>query len=81
MKITCRCYERGFLLTLKGQSYMMVSLESIKKTYLRVPIGYINKLVYLRHWKGILRTCPVQIREVYKYSSLAILLFHYHCIS
>ena len=57
MKITSRGNEKKNFLVLRGQRYLVVSLESNKKTHLGMPIRHINKLVYLRRWKRIFRTC------------------------
>lgn len=54
MKITCKGDKRSFLLILRSQCYLMVPLESIKKTHARMFESCINKLVYLRYWKRIL---------------------------
>ena len=70
--------KRRFLLIIKGQWYLMVSLESIKEAHPRMAYCCIDQLIYLRKGERILRTGFIQICEVYTNLPLAILLFYHH---
>ena len=72
--------KRRFLLIVKGQWYLMVSLESIKETHSRMTYRCIHQLIYLRKGKRIFRTGFVQVYEVYIYHPLSVLLFYHHSV-
>ena len=59
----------------------MISLESIKKTYPRVPEGGVYQLVYPWNKEWIFRTSFIEISEVHTNLALPILLFYYHNVS
>ena len=70
--------KRRFLLIVQGQWYLMVSLEGIKETHLRVAYRYVDQLIYSRKGERIFRIGFVQVCEVYAYPPLSILLFYHH---
>ena len=72
--------KRRFLLIIKGQWYLMVSLESIKEAHLRMAYRCIDQLIYPRKGERIFRTDFVQVCEVYTYPSLPLFLFYHHSV-
>ena len=70
--------ERCFLLIVKGQWYLMVSLKSIKETHSRMTYSCMHQLIYQRKGEKIFRTGFIQVCEVYTYLLLPILLFYHH---
>ena len=67
--------KRRFLLIVKGQWYLIVSLESIKETHSRMTYRCVHQLIYTRKGERIFRTGFVQVCEVYAYPPLSVLLF------
>ena len=59
----------------------MVSLESIKKTHLKVFEGGIYQLVYPQDREGVFGTSLIEVSEVTQTPPLPILLFHYYSVS
>ena len=59
----------------------MVSLESIKKTHLKVFEGGIYQLVYPQDKEGVFGTSLIEVSEVTQTPPLPILLFHYYSVS
>ena len=72
--------KRRFLLIVKGQWYLMVSLESIKETHSRMAYRCIDQLIYPKKGERIFRTGFVQVCEVYTYPPLSVLLFYHHSV-
>ena len=70
--------KRRFLLIVKGQGYLMVSLDGIKETHSRVAYRCVHQLIYSRKGERIFRTGFIQVCEVYTYPPLSVLLFYYH---
>lgn len=58
----------------------MVLLKGVKETHSWVTKGGIHKLVYFQYWEGVFWTSLVQVRDVYAYPPLSVILFHYHII-
>ena len=73
--------KRRFLLIVKGQWYLMVSLESIKETHPRMTYGCIHQLIYPRKGERIFWTDFVQVYEVYTYSPLTVLLLYHYGVN
>ena len=72
--------KRHFLLIVKGQWYLMVSLESIKETHSMMSYRYIHQLIYPRKGKRIFQTGFIQVYKVYAYSQLSVLLFYHYSV-
>ena len=70
--------KRRSLLIIKGQWYLMVSLESIKETHSRMSYRCDDQLIYPRKGERILRTGFIQVCKVYTYLPLSVLLFYHH---
>ena len=70
--------KRRFLLIIKGQWYLMVSLESIEEAHLRMTYHCIDQLIYPRKGEKIFQIGFIQICEVYTDLPLAVLLFYNH---
>ena len=70
--------KRRFLLIVQGQWYLMVFLEGIKETHLRVAYRYVDQLIYSRKGERIFRIGFVQFCEVYAYPPLLVLLLYHH---
>ena len=69
-----------FLLILNSQSNLMVPLESIQKTHMRVSISGVHQLINLRYRERIFQACSVQVGKIHTYPPFTILLLHYHGI-
>ena len=80
MVIPNRGDKRRFLLIVKGQWYLMVSLESIKETHSRMTYRCIHQLIYTRKGEMIFQTGFIQVCEVYTYPPLFVLLFYHHSV-
>ena len=72
--------KRRFLLIVKGQCYLMVSLENIKETHSRMSYRCIDQLIYPRKGERILWTGFIQVCKVYTYLPLSVLLFYHHSV-
>ena len=81
MIISHRSDKRRFLLIVKGQWYLIVSLESIKETHPRMTYGCIHQLIHLRKGEMIFRTGFVQVCEVYTDSPFPVLLLYHYSVS
>ena len=70
--------KRRFLLIVKGQWYLIVSLKSIKEAHPRITYGCIHQLIYPRKGERIFWTGFVQVCEVHTYPPLPVLLLYHH---
>ena len=70
--------KKCFLLTVKAQWYLMVSLESIKETHLKMTYSCIHQLIYPRKGERIFWTGFIQVREVHTYLPLPVLFLYHH---
>ena len=78
MVIPNRGDKRRFLLIVKDQWYLMVSLESIKEAHPRMAYRCVDQLIYPKKGERIFRTGFIQICEVYTHLPLAVFLFYHH---
>ena len=78
MVIPNRGDKRRFLLIVKGQLYLMVTLESIKEAHPRMAYRCVDQLIYPSKGERIFRTGFIQICEVYTHPLLTVLLFYHH---
>ena len=80
MVVPNRGDKSSLLLIVRGQWYLVISLEGIQKTHPRMTHGCIHQLVYLRYGKWILGTSLIEIREVHAHLPLPSLLLHHHYV-
>ena len=78
MVIPNRGDKRCYLLIVKDQWYLMVSLESIKEAHPRMAYRCVDQLIYPKKGERIFRTDFIQICEVYTHLPLAVFLFYHH---
>ena len=78
MVISNRGDKLRFLLIVKGQWYLMVTLESIKEAHPRMAYRCVDQLIYPRKGERIFRIDFIQICEVYTHPPLTVLLFYHH---
>ena len=72
--------KSSLFLIVRGQRYLVISLEGIQETHPRMTYGCIHQLVYLRHGKWILGASLIEVREVHAHLPLSSLLFYHHRI-
>ena len=80
MVIPNRGNKSGFFLVVQGQRNLMITLEDIQETHLRMADSSIYQLVYLGHRKWILGTSLIYVREINAHSPLPTLFLHHHSI-